>query len=185
MAGSSLLCGFSLTGEQGLPSGCTSFSLQWLLLFQSTGPGHTDSVVGVVAPGLNCPVARGIAPGQGIRPTSPALPSGLFTTEPPGKSRLTGLKETEEGIADLNEIIVKAEEWSWGGKRWSEKSKTWRSVRVGVVWVMSKSWQRTKVPGASRWQRALVSGRRGSGGLGCWVDLPPGRCLPGMRESRT
>ena len=44
----------------------------------------------VVARGLSCPVACGIlVPQPGIKPTSPALEGGFFTTGSPGKSLLT------------------------------------------------------------------------------------------------
>ena len=41
----------------------------------------------VAAPGLSCSAANGILiPQPGIEPASPALESGVLTTEPPGKS---------------------------------------------------------------------------------------------------
>ena len=43
---------------------CMGFSLQWLLLLQSMGSRHTDSVV--MAHGLSCPMACGIIPEQGL-----------------------------------------------------------------------------------------------------------------------
>ena len=46
---------------------------------------HAGSVV--VVRGLSCPAACGIlVSGPGIKPTSPALEGGFFTTGPPGKS---------------------------------------------------------------------------------------------------
>ena len=44
---------------------------------------------GVVACGLSCPAAcRILVPGPGLKPVSPALEGGFFTTGPPGKSRV-------------------------------------------------------------------------------------------------
>ena len=40
----------------------------------------------VVVHGLSCSAVCGIFLGQGVEPVSPALTSGFFTTEPPGKS---------------------------------------------------------------------------------------------------
>ena len=174
---------FSNCGEQRLPFSCGAQASHCSDFYCCRAHilGHTGSVVGVAALGLNCPVACGIAPDQGLDPC-PLLwqvdSSPLSHQGSPDWQILK--KQKNKGIVDLNEIIVKAEEWSWSGKRWSEK--TWHSVRVGAMWVMSKSWQRTKVPEVSWWQRALVWGRHETGNLGCWVDLPPGHCL---RESRT
>ena len=87
-AGSLLLCmGF-------LQLRCMGFSLQWILLLQSTGCRalelqelqHVGS--GVVAHRLSCPVPCGIlVPGPGIEPTSSALAGGFLTTWLPGLSQ--------------------------------------------------------------------------------------------------
>ena len=75
---------------------CTGLWLQWRLLLWSTGSRThwfqcwwlTGSAVG--APGLWTTRLRGRGtwdpPRSGIKPVSPALAGGLFTTEPPGKS---------------------------------------------------------------------------------------------------
>ena len=111
--GSSLLCvGFSLVVESGGYSSlqCAGFSLQWLLLLQSTGSRLTDfSSCGarasvVVACGLSgcgswalerrlcscgaqAQLLRGMwdLPGPGLKPVSPALAGRFLTTVPPGK----------------------------------------------------------------------------------------------------
>ena len=61
------------------------FSLQGLLLLQSTGSRRVDSVV---AHRLSWPEACGISvhPWPGIKPMSPALADGFLTTGPAGKS---------------------------------------------------------------------------------------------------
>ena len=56
---------------------CTGFSLQWLLLLQSTGSA-------VVAHKLHCDTWN--LPRPGIKPLSPALAGGFSTSGPPGKS---------------------------------------------------------------------------------------------------
>ena len=81
------------------------FSLQWLLLLQSTGSSLTGfssygtwpSVVVargpwsagsvVVVHWLSCSAACGMwdLPGPGLEPVSPALAGGFLTTGPPGK----------------------------------------------------------------------------------------------------
>ena len=60
-------------------------SLQWLLLLQSPGFRHMDSVV--VTYGPSCPKACGIFPDQRSNSClmSPALAGGFLTTGPPGK----------------------------------------------------------------------------------------------------
>ena len=55
---------------------CAGFSSQWLLLLQSI---HSKVW------GLICSAERGIFPGQGIKPVSPALAGGFLATPPPGK----------------------------------------------------------------------------------------------------
>ena len=69
---------------------CTDFSLQWLLLLESTGRGSSA----VVAHGLSRPVACGIVPNQGLnlcplrcKVDSFFLQGGFLTTGPPGKSK--------------------------------------------------------------------------------------------------
>ena len=62
-----------------------SFSLQWLLLLQSTGFRARTSVV--AAHGLSCFTAcRILVPRPGIKLMSPALAGRFSTTGPPGKS---------------------------------------------------------------------------------------------------
>ena len=77
MLGLHCYTGFSLVVASGGYSSlrCRSFSLWWLLLLQSTGPivvmhGLTDTWDLL---------------GSGIKPVSPALAGGFFTTEPPRK----------------------------------------------------------------------------------------------------
>ena len=61
------------------------FSLQWLLLFRSTGSGCAGSVV--VVCGLSCSVVCGIlVPRPEIELMSPVLASRFLSTGPPGKS---------------------------------------------------------------------------------------------------
>ena len=62
---------------------CVGFSLQWLLLLQSTGSRLAGSVVTVH--GLS--LLRGMwdIPGPGLEPVSPALAGRFLTTAPPGK----------------------------------------------------------------------------------------------------
>ena len=89
--------GFSLVVVSGatLHLECTGFSLQWLLLLQITGSGHTGSVA--EAPGLQAQVQQ-LCTGLVVplhvgsskirdRTVSPALAGGFLTTEPPGKHR--------------------------------------------------------------------------------------------------
>ena len=60
------------------------FSLQWLLFLQSTGSRERAQwlrCTGLVAPSMLD------LPGPGIKPMSPALAGGFFTTGPPGKSQ--------------------------------------------------------------------------------------------------
>ena len=82
---------------------CLDFSLWWLLLLRSMGSRvcglqqlqHMGSIVVasglqntgsvVVELGLSCSVACSISLDQGIKPMSPALADGFFTTELPGK----------------------------------------------------------------------------------------------------
>ena len=89
----SLLCAGSERGYSSLR--CAGFSLQWLLLLQSTGsrpvgfsscglraPEHSLSSCGLVAP------RHGMwdLPRPGTEPMSSALAGGFLTTVPPGKS---------------------------------------------------------------------------------------------------
>ena len=63
-------------------------SFQWLLLLWGTGsrlPGFR-----VAAHGLSCS-GHWDLPGPGIKPMSPALAGGFFTTEPPGTSLLVAI----------------------------------------------------------------------------------------------
>ena len=85
--------GLSLVAVSGGYSSlrCVGFSLQWLLLLQSTGSRHTGSVV--VAHGLSSCGARALLlhgmwdlPRPGLEPVSPALAGGFLTTVPLGKS---------------------------------------------------------------------------------------------------
>ena len=66
---------------------CTGFSLQWLLLLQSTGSSCAGSVV--VMHGLNLLRSMWDLPPPGLEPVSPALAGGFLTTAPPGKSPST------------------------------------------------------------------------------------------------
>ena len=107
-AGPSLLCGlFSGCGEwRPLSSFGAGFSLQWLLLLQSTARespsfsccSHHSTVV-VELPGslehrLNsCAQVQLNLPGSGIELVSSALTTGLITTEPPGKPHTKKLTE--------------------------------------------------------------------------------------------
>ena len=94
-----LLC--ALFGAHRLPlvaasGGCSSlpcmgvFSL-WLLLLQSTGSRCTGFSVAAVHGLSNCDTRALLLhgmwnlPRSGIKPVSPALAGGFFTTEPPGK----------------------------------------------------------------------------------------------------
>ena len=98
---------FCSCGERGYSSSlrCAGFSLQWLLLLQSTGPGHAGSVV--VVSGLSSCGSRALGYrlsscgawayllhevwdplGPGIKLVSPALAGRFLTTAPPGKSPL-------------------------------------------------------------------------------------------------
>ena len=71
---------------------CAGVSLQWLLLFQSTGSGHAGSVNAALR--LSFPEACGIlVPCPGIEPVSPAFQGGFLTTGPPGKSWVSLLPE--------------------------------------------------------------------------------------------
>ena len=107
-AGSSLLhAGFLQLSQVGTTlQWYLDFSLQWLLLFQSTGSrvlrfkqlqqagsvivAHrlqsVDSVV--IVHGLSCPTTCEIL-GPRIEPVSPALGGGFLTTCPPGKSHFS------------------------------------------------------------------------------------------------
>ena len=77
LTGSLLLC----TGSLQLQ--CLGFSLQWLLLLQSTGSRCTGSVV--VAHRFRCPEACGIFLVQGLNLRPPALAGGFLTVGPLGK----------------------------------------------------------------------------------------------------
>ena len=82
--------GFSLVVESGGYSLVVIFSLQWLLLLQSTGSrAYTIQQLGcggsaVAAPQLQSPGSVAL-PRQGMEPISPALACGFFTTELLGK----------------------------------------------------------------------------------------------------
>ena len=66
---------------------CTGFSLQWLLLLQSTGSRCTGfSSCSAWAQLLH---SMQDLPGPGLKPVSPALKGGFLITAPPGKSRTT------------------------------------------------------------------------------------------------
>ena len=69
--------------EWGYPSvRCPGFSLQWLLLLQSTGSRAWAEQWGARAQLL---LGTWDLPGSGIKPVSPALAGEFFTTEPAGK----------------------------------------------------------------------------------------------------
>ena len=64
---------------------CVGFPLRWFLLLGSTGSmAHGLSSCGVWA---QLPSGMWHLPGLGIKPVSPALAGGFFTTRPPGKSQ--------------------------------------------------------------------------------------------------
>ena len=65
---------------------CVGFSLQWLLLLQSTDSRH----VGFSSCGTRASLLRGMwdLPGPGLEPVFPALAGRFLTTAPPGKSQL-------------------------------------------------------------------------------------------------
>ena len=68
-----------------MPPGLSLVAGHRLLLLQSMGLGHTDSIV--AANGLSCPSACGIFVSQQvIKPASPALEGRFLTTGQPGKS---------------------------------------------------------------------------------------------------
>ena len=77
------------------PSWCAGFSLQWLLLLQSTGSRHAGfSSCSMRALerrlsscGTRAQLPRGMwdPPRPGLEPVSPASAGGLPTTAPPGK----------------------------------------------------------------------------------------------------
>ena len=86
--------GFSLVAasQATLQLQCTGFSLWWLLLLWNMGARASV----VAACGVQCTGLRAVAQrpshsnmwdllGPGIEPTSPALVSGFFTSELPGK----------------------------------------------------------------------------------------------------
>ena len=97
--------GLSLVAVSGGYSSlrCTDFSLQWLLLLQSTGSRHAGfSSCGSWALerrlsycGAQALLLRGVwdLPGQGIEPVSSALAGGFLTPAPPGKSQDYCLKD--------------------------------------------------------------------------------------------
>ena len=73
---------------------CTVFALQWLLLLGMGSRAHGLSSRGSWALkhrlnncGTRAWLLHGMCdlPGPGIKPASPALAGGFFTTEPPGK----------------------------------------------------------------------------------------------------
>ena len=82
---------------------CAGFSLQWLLLLQSTGSRHAGfSSCGLRAPerrgsscGARAQLLRGMwdLPGPGLEPVFPALAGGFLTTAPPGKSCWTSQQQ--------------------------------------------------------------------------------------------
>ena len=89
---------FSSCREQGpltVAHGLLIFSLQWLLLLQSTGSGvrglqllqHLALELGLSSCGAWASLLLGMwnLPVLGIKPTSPALASGFLTAGPPGK----------------------------------------------------------------------------------------------------
>ena len=84
---------FGSTGSGHAVSG--GFSLQWLLSFGSAGSGHAGSVVRpqalsrgslIVAHGLPCGMWG--LPRPGIEPVSPTLAGGVLTPGSPGKSSI-------------------------------------------------------------------------------------------------
>ena len=108
-------CGLSLAAASGGYSSlqCMGFSLQWLLLLQSTGHRHTGfSSCGswalehrLSSCGARAQLLRGTwnLPGPGIEPMSPALAGGFLTTVPPGKSPHATIQMNFEDIM-LSEI---------------------------------------------------------------------------------
>ena len=88
-----MLCSFSLVAEsrgyslllaRGLPVAVASLGsrARGRSSCGSQAPGHRLSSCG---PGAYLPQNMWDLPGSGIKPVSPALPGGFFTTEPPGK----------------------------------------------------------------------------------------------------
>ena len=64
---------------------CVGFPLRWFLLLGSMGfMVHGLSSCGILA---QLPSGMWDLPGLGIKPVSPALAGGFFTTGPPGKSQ--------------------------------------------------------------------------------------------------
>ena len=93
-AGSSLWHVVSFIAAHGLLSSCGA-----------RAPRHTGSVV--VACGLSCPTSRGILVSwPGIKPTSPALEGGFFTSGPPGKPQDTTVLDVcfKELLMEASEI---------------------------------------------------------------------------------
>ena len=105
-SGSLLLHGlFSSFSERGCSLvGCTSFSLQRLLLWRTASrvldfqqlqhrgsaavvPGFRGTGSVVMAQGLSCPAGMWGLPRSGMEPKPPALAGGFFTMEPPGKPK--------------------------------------------------------------------------------------------------
>ena len=84
----------SLTELRGCYSGCSEGGSSWLQRSASHCGGFSGCRARALRSGLSgCgPLAwllcgRWDLPGPGIEPVSPAVASGLFTTEPPGKPR--------------------------------------------------------------------------------------------------
>ena len=82
---------------------CVGFSLQWLLLLQSTGSRRAgfsscgswalERRLSSCGTGLSCSTACGIFLDQGSNPCPPALTGRFLTTAPPGKSPQMLLKK--------------------------------------------------------------------------------------------
>lgn len=72
---------FPSCGEQGLLFSCTGFHCGG---FPSCRPGSRAWVSVAVVYGPGCSKLRGIPPGPGIKPVSPALSARLLTTGPQG-----------------------------------------------------------------------------------------------------
>ena len=90
---------------------CVGFSLQWLVLFQSTGcrvpelqwcwpPGFRSTGSIVVTHGLSCSEASGIFPNSSAQGLNRALAGGFFTSEPPGKPPLVDFNVQPRTVPD-------------------------------------------------------------------------------------
>ena len=80
---------FSSCGNQGLLSSCHAFASPWGGFSYCRAPGSRHEVAAqrLGSWGSRAKLLQGMwnLPGPGIKPVSPALAGGFFTTEPPGK----------------------------------------------------------------------------------------------------